>query len=137
MLWCCHDLCCLIYSTHTHNPQVKAPEAFNSSKENEGESGILGRWFNIASPFESLATLVKCVTALSHCRGSSLHLLCTGVSHCTRQSIRCLALGIRAGTVGTLDIVLGWHSLETSNDIKTQHGCSDTSCVSQRFVDEI
>lgn len=31
---------------------------------------------------------------------------------------------------------LWWHSLEKSNAIKTQHGCSDTLCVSWCSVDE-
>lgn len=90
-----------------------------------------GKWLNIASPFEPLATLVERVTTLSHCRNSLLHLLCTCVNHCTKAKCQVPLLGIRSVTMargteccdGT-----AWEpavALKHSTDVQTHCVCHD------------
>lgn len=114
-----------LQSTHTQTPGESLLKPGNRTR------GEMASWEGGSTLHPHLSLLPP----LSHCRGSILHLLCTCVSHCTRQSIRCVLLGSRSVTMGTLSWVLWWPSLKTSNGIKTQHGCSDTLCVSWRFVD--
>lgn len=136
MLWCCRDLCSLICRAHTQ-PPGESLWRLQQWEIGGGEKWHLGKVAQHCIPIwaschpcevcDSTVTLQGQPVAFTLHMCKSLH----------KAKCQVPAPGHQVCDNGTWGWVLRWHSLGTSSGIKTQPGCSDTLCVSWRFVNEI
>lgn len=144
MLWCYHNMCCVIYRAHTgtKKPTVKVSEVASFL---QWQIELGGKW-HLGNPVQRCAPIWvschPCKACDKHCHTAEAafsHLLCTCVNHCTRQSIKCLVLDIRSFATSMLGLVLwctGWKQaiiLKRGMDVQTDCVCHDFLWIRFRY----